>query len=93
MMIRSTSVQRAALLAALLAAPGLYAAEVAGVKVDDRIQVGSHALVLNGAGLRSKFCTCKVRRHSRQAKPVVTSGMNPLRNTTTRCPSGGVGCL
>ena len=55
MMIRSTSVQRAALLAALLAAPGLYAAEVAGVKVDDRIQVGSHALVLNGAGLRSKF--------------------------------------
>lgn len=55
MMIRSTSVRRAALLAALLAAPGLYAAEVAGVKVDDRIQVGSHALVLNGAGLRSKF--------------------------------------
>jgi long-chain acyl-CoA synthetase len=44
----------AALVAALLAVPGLQAAEVAGVKVEDRIKVGSGDLVLNGAGLRTK---------------------------------------
>ena len=54
-MIQKTTVMRAALLAALIAAPGLQAAEVAGVKVDDRIRVGSSELVLNGAGLRSKL--------------------------------------
>jgi long-chain acyl-CoA synthetase len=54
-MITSTSVRRAALIAALLAVPGLHAAEVAGVKVDDRIRVGTNELVLNGAGLRSKL--------------------------------------
>ena len=53
-MITSTSVRRAALIAALLSVPGLHAAEVAGVKVDDKIRVGSSDLVLNGAGLRSK---------------------------------------
>ena len=51
----STSVRRAALIAALVAVPGLHAAEVAGVKVDDKIRVGSSELVLNGAGLRSKL--------------------------------------
>jgi hypothetical protein len=44
----------APLLVALLAAPAL-AAEVAGVKVDDRVTVESSDLVLNGAGLRTKF--------------------------------------
>jgi chalcone isomerase-like protein len=44
----------AALLLALLAAPSL-AAEVAGVKVDDRAKVDASELVLNGAGLRTKF--------------------------------------
>ena len=53
-MITSTSVRRAALIAALLSVPGLHAAEVAGVKVDDKIRVGASDLVLNGAGLRSK---------------------------------------
>lgn len=54
-MITSSSVRRAALVAALLAVPGLHAAEVAGVKVDDKIRIGSSDLVLNGAGLRSKL--------------------------------------
>lgn len=54
-MITSSSVRRAALLAALLAAPGLHAAEVAGVRVDDSVRVGGSELVLNGAGLRSKL--------------------------------------
>src|SRR5574343_758365 len=54
-MITSTSVRRAALIAALLAVPGLHAAEVAGVKVEDKLRVGSSELVLNGAGLRSKL--------------------------------------
>jgi hypothetical protein len=47
-------VRMAAVLVALLAAPGLHAAEVAGVKIDETIKVGSRELVLNGAGLRSK---------------------------------------
>lgn len=50
----TTTICRAALVVALLAAPGLHAAEVAGVKVDDRVRVGNSDLVLNGAGLRSK---------------------------------------
>jgi long-chain acyl-CoA synthetase len=54
-MITSTSIRHAALVAALLTVPGLHAAEVAGVKVDDSIKVGSSELVLNGAGLRSKL--------------------------------------
>jgi hypothetical protein len=41
------------LLLAFLAAPAL-AAEVAGVKVDERIKLESGELVLNGAGLRTK---------------------------------------
>ena len=44
----------ALLLVALLAAPAL-AAEVAGIKVDDSIKLESSELVLNGAGLRTKF--------------------------------------
>lgn len=50
----SRSMQAAALVAALLAIPAVQAAEVAGVKVDDQIKVGSNELVLNGAGLRTK---------------------------------------
>jgi hypothetical protein len=44
----------AVLLLVLLAAPAL-AAEVAGVKVDDRAKVEASDLVLNGAGLRIKY--------------------------------------
>lgn len=54
-MITSHSVRRAALVAALIAAPGLQAAEVAGVKVEEKLKVGGSELVLNGAGLRSKL--------------------------------------
>jgi acetaldehyde dehydrogenase (acetylating) len=43
----------ALLLLALVAAPAL-AAEVAGIKVDERVKVESSELVLNGAGLRTK---------------------------------------
>ena len=41
--------------AALFVASGAYAAEVAGVKLDDSQRVASGELVLNGAGLRSKL--------------------------------------
>lgn len=51
----SINIRRAALLAALLAAPGLHAAEVAGIRVEDSLRVGSSELLLNGAGLRSKL--------------------------------------
>lgn len=54
-MITSHSVRRAALLAALIAAPGLQAAEVGGVRIDEMQNVGGKELVLNGAGLRSKL--------------------------------------
>ncbi len=54
-MITSTSVRRAALIAALMAVPGLHAAELAGVRVADSVKVGNNELVLNGAGLRSKL--------------------------------------
>src|SRR6185369_6603884 len=54
-MITSHSVRRVALIAALVAVPGLQAAEVAGVKVEEKLKVGGSELVLNGAGLRSKL--------------------------------------
>lgn len=54
-MITSTCVRQAALIAALMTVQGLHAAEVAGVKVEDKLRVGSSELVLNGAGLRSKL--------------------------------------
>ncbi len=54
-MITSNTVRQAALIATLVAAPGLHAAEVAGVKLDDKIRVGGSELVLNGAGVRSKL--------------------------------------
>ena len=41
-------------LAAMLMAAGVKAAEVAGVKLDDKVAVGGQDLVLNGAGLRTK---------------------------------------
>ena len=40
---------------ALFAAAHAEAAEVAGVKLDDKIHVGDTELVLNGAGVRTKF--------------------------------------
>ncbi|WP_226458721.1 chalcone isomerase family protein [Quatrionicoccus australiensis] len=55
MMVTSQCVRRAALVAALLAVPGLQAAEVAGVRVEEKLRVGSNELVLNGAGLRTRF--------------------------------------
>lgn len=51
----SMMVRRVALVASLLAVPGLQAAEVAGIRVDDSVRVGGSELVLNGAGLRSKL--------------------------------------
>ena len=42
------------LVALLLACPPLYAAEVAGVKVDELARVAGMDLKLNGAGLRTK---------------------------------------
>ena len=46
--------RRALLLLAFVAGPAL-AAEVAGVRVDDRARVEASELVLNGAGLRTKY--------------------------------------
>lgn len=54
-MISSTQLRKAVLLAALIATPVVHAAEVAGVKIDDKLRLGSNELVLNGAGLRSKL--------------------------------------
>lgn len=53
-MYKFHSVRVAALVAALLVAPGLHALEVAGVQVEEKAKVGSQDLVLNGAGIRSK---------------------------------------
>lgn len=39
----------------LLSSPWVQAAEVAGVKLDDKVKAGSQELVLNGAGLRKKL--------------------------------------
>ena len=41
--------------AALAVAPGLHAAELAGMKFDDAARVGGRDLQLNGLGLRSVF--------------------------------------
>jgi len=41
--------------AALLAASNVFAAEVAGVRLDDKTSVETRELVLNGAGLRKRF--------------------------------------
>jgi len=54
-MISSTKLRQVALVAAMLALPAVHAAEVAGVKVDDKLRIGSNELVLNGAGVRSKL--------------------------------------
>lgn len=51
----SMNIRRAAVLAALLVGSGAQAAEVAGVRIDDRVRVGSSELLLNGAGVRSKL--------------------------------------
>ncbi len=39
---------------------GAFALEVGGVKLDDKVNVGASDLVLNGAGVRSKFGLAKV---------------------------------
>ena len=44
----------ATMLFALALAAGAQAAEVGGVKVDDKVSVGGQELVLNGAGIRSR---------------------------------------
>jgi long-chain acyl-CoA synthetase len=41
-------------LAALLSAGGAIAAEVEGVRIDDKVQVGATELALNGAGVRTR---------------------------------------
>ena len=43
------------LISLLIVSGALSAAEVAGVKIDDQAQVDGTQLVLNGAGVRSKF--------------------------------------
>ena len=49
------SIKSALLLTAALAATPLFAANVGGVNLEDKITVGNHSLVLNGAGIRKKF--------------------------------------
>jgi long-chain acyl-CoA synthetase len=44
-----------ALAVTLRAGPGASAAEVGGVKLDEQASVGGHALVLNGAGVRTRL--------------------------------------
>lgn len=39
---------------------GAFALEVSGVRLDDKVNVGGAELVLNGAGVRSKFGLAKV---------------------------------
>jgi long-chain acyl-CoA synthetase len=53
-MSKFSTVSRHVLTVALLAASISHAAEVAGVRIDDRSRVGNADLVLNGAGLRTK---------------------------------------
>ena len=43
-----------AAIAAFFAATSVWAIDVEGVKLDDRISVGGHELVLNGAGVRKR---------------------------------------
>ncbi len=48
-------------MAALMGATsGAFALDVAGVKLEDKVSVGGSELVLNGAGVRSKFGLAKV---------------------------------
>jgi len=54
-MVISRSFRIAALAAGLLVILGIFAAEVAGIKLDDQVKVGASDLVLNGTGLRSKL--------------------------------------
>lgn len=49
------TVRAAAVLAALGLAPAFAAVEVAGVKFEDKEKLGTSELVLNGAGMRSRF--------------------------------------
>jgi hypothetical protein len=49
------SIKSALLLTVALAATPLFAANVGGVNLEDKITVGNQSLVLNGAGIRKKF--------------------------------------
>lgn len=49
------SMKSALLLAAALVATPLFAANVGGVNLEDKITVGNQSLVLNGAGIRKKL--------------------------------------
>ena len=42
---------------AMLFAATAFAAEVGGVKLDDKVAVGGQELVLNGAGIRTGSCS------------------------------------
>lgn len=54
-MISAQGVRTMVLLAGLASSSALQAAEVAGIQVEEKLQVGGAELVLNGAGLRSRF--------------------------------------
>src|SRR5258708_5592980 len=54
-MQRSSSMPKIAAAFVLLAALTANGAEIAGVRLDDKTQVESRDLVLNGAGLRKRF--------------------------------------
>lgn len=70
-------VRRFALLLAFLAAPAL-AADVAGVKFEDRAQVANADLVLNGAGLRTRvfFKVYAMGLYLRQKEPNAAAIIN-----------------
>lgn len=53
--MKTKSVRQALLLASLAITCSAQAAEVAGVTVADKVRVGTSDLVLNGAGLRTRF--------------------------------------
>ena len=66
----------AALVLLLLAAP-LGAAEVAGVKLEDRARVGNAELVLNGAGLRKRafFQVYAIGLYLQEKKPAAVDAI------------------
>jgi hypothetical protein len=59
------------------AAPGVLAAEVAGVKLEDRTKVGASDLVLNGAGVRTRaiFKVYAIGLYLPDKKPAATDAI------------------
>lgn len=57
---RRVSWTRMIALAFSMAASGVGAVDVEGVRLDDKINAGGHALVLNGAGVRTKLAVMKL---------------------------------